>query len=120
MSDLISRDNLSKYKEKLGHNEPIEVDAYYDGWNNAIDCIIKNEPSAYQWVPVTERLPDNNKGVLVTRKTIIGNHRVVDIAYYFEIMNTWVAGNSYTITVDAWMPLPESWEETKERKKHCE
>ena len=46
MSDLISRDNLSKYKEKLGCDEPIEVDAYYSGWNNAIDCIIKNEPSA--------------------------------------------------------------------------
>ncbi len=46
MSDLIDRDNLSKYKEKFGCKEPIEVDAYYSGWNNAIDCIIENEPSA--------------------------------------------------------------------------
>jgi hypothetical protein len=88
-------------------------------WDELTNAIMQ-WPSARQWIPVTERLPDNSKGVLVTRKTIIGNHRVIDVAYYYEVMNTWVTGDLYTITVDAWMPLPEAWEETKERKEHCE
>jgi len=100
VSDLIDRDNLSKYKEKFGCKEPIEVDAYYSGWNNAIDCIIENEPSAQQWIPVSEGLPEKPGRYLVTNCEF-------EVDWNIWVNGEWLYSNSAPV---AWMDLPEPYQ----------
>lgn len=56
------------------------------------------------WIPVTERLPEENARYLVTNSQW----------GYFEIsINAWIDGEWLFPEEDptAWMPLPEPWEE---------
>lgn len=68
-------------------------------------CIsdMKELPSAQQWIPVTERLPDKECFVLVT---------VNDGAIYTDLSLFRHDGRfiEHTGDVIAWMPLPEPWD----------
>lgn len=73
MSDLISRQALEtrKFSEKETRGYDIGS-AYREGWNDAIDAIIDNEPSAQpaqKWIPCGERLPEDVVIVTVETKT---------------------------------------------------
>ena len=115
MSDLIDREKALdglKYEMKYG----AEIDIC--GLDTAYD-IIENIPSAEperKWIPVTERLPKDNRQVLVYAQSV---HYA--LAKYDEMMEPdgewkkqWVTFDAwkpyYTIkNVIAWMPLPEAW-----------
>ena len=68
---------------------------------------IKFVPSAQQWIPCSERLPDYHEEVLVTSRG------EVSIAWLY-IDDNWrscdLAEQMYKDIV-AWMPLPEPWKE---------
>ena len=70
-------------------------------------------PSAQQWIPVTERLPEKNSEYLVTEIDDITYERLTDIAYYGDFICT---NNGFHKANDivAWMPLPEPWKEVTE------
>ena len=68
-------------------------------WNDvAITNRLNNLPSAQQWIPVTERLPERNGYYLVTGRQGAVNKRLYQDGYWY---GNW--------TVFAWMPLPEPW-----------
>ncbi len=57
------------------------------------------------WIPVSERLPENDAYVLCTTITAKGLRNVVRGYYSGKV---WVCGTN--INVIAWMPMPEPYE----------
>ena len=55
-----------------------------------------------RWIPVSERLPDTIRDVLVTAYT---GHR--DIGRYLQKTKVWVVGGCLMSTVTHWMELPD-------------
>ena len=61
------------------------------------------------WIPVEERLPEENRGVL-----ICGKEGWQDVAWYEQ--GCWWTGGSFADikkNIIAWMPLPEPYKESK-------
>ena len=91
MSDLISRKALLA-----------EYDRVHIGAPGGARKLMEDAPAVVQWIPVTERLPEMYKNVLVIRADrkirfdAIGSLNV----WYEEV---WHTGNPVT----HWMPLPE-------------
>ena len=78
-----------------------------------IEAIPSVQPEPH-WIPVTERLPEPRTDVWVNSD--IGQIQ----GYYEESVETWYAsfgqGRDYLeLIVNAWMPLPEPYEERRER-----
>ena len=87
----------------------------------ALDMAIEalQEPQVGGWIPVTEKLPENGCGVLVTVNGKHDNIIFVNALEIAEYRNTegwiidgyldWLAPD-----VTAWQPLPEPYEEREE------
>lgn len=79
---------------------------------------LKKESEERRWIPVTERLPESGKYVLMSFENfilpVIGRYEVND-----EGDGAWYLGDndegdtccSVGLFVNAWMPLPESYRE---------
>lgn len=94
MSDLISRQAAIKKIEWwfgiLKQNPDILID------------VIKTLPSAQQWIPVSERFPEESGMYFVTiqyHNDFIGS----DMRWYFEGHNAWESDEWECVL--AWMPL---------------
>ena len=101
------------------HIVPKDADAesYKRGWNDAIDAVIENEPtvSAPQWIPCSERLPEDDTLMLVNY--VDNRPEAIDIWIgWHEMENVWyidgeVHSKEYGNEVIAWMPLPKPYKE---------
>lgn len=138
MSELISRQNvpdtnvgdmISRQAAIDAINRICPVDTEYDcTLLDRVDvrCVLLDLPSTQPWIPVSERMPDEDKNVLVSvhflrleikHKTGWNDHIkeswYVDIAS--QIDGEWTsASDEYKVSknrhiVTAWMPLPEPW-----------
>ena len=111
MSDLISRDDAIRAMLRL---ECEDIETYGAKIPEGFDAdpavkALKTLPSAQQWIPVTERLPDSFGDYLVSVKSIGWNYEeyvVNDIAYWDSS-----EGFHKADEVVAWMPLPEPYKE---------
>lgn len=118
MSDLISRQNAIKAIKDL----PNCPNGYSDTYDKArIIGVIEDLPSAQQWIPYSERLPEEEDMYLVTGITKDGYRFRDTVSMHF---NRWTGyGDTMskpdvvwetfedTDTVIAWMPLPEPYKE---------
>ena len=91
------------------------------GWKNMIECIknMAKRPEFGQWIPVSERLPEDDKYILVSFENFtlpdIGRYEVDEDgngAFYPGDDDKGYA--SYGLFVNAWMPLPEPYRESEE------
>ena len=64
-----------------------------------------------QWIPVTERLPEDGVAVLVTLKWSDEDYEVAQFEY-LSYYGGW--GKKFNDKVIAWMPLPEPYRERNE------
>ena len=118
MSDYISREAL------------LEKEKYLDDWNIDLSYVdiedVKSIPSADvrenvhgEWIPVTERLPDNNVRVLCSAisTSISGGYtRFVGCCnngYWFVQTDAETVSYPRQYKVTAWMPLPEVYKEER-------
>ena len=97
MSYLISRQKAYEVlTEYYHHNTKVQHDALRE----ALDRVPSAEPER-KWIPVTERLPEERKNVLVT--TIDGD---IKVSYRSDVTYWWNIGRGGVV---AWMPLPEPY-----------
>lgn len=113
MDDLISRQAAitlpvipKEYREYQTSNLD---DAYEQGWNDLQKCI-ESLPSAQQWIPCSERLPEEFKRVLCCtdmREMFLARVYIFDDGNYsFDDED----GMAWEGNVVAWMPLPDPYE----------
>ena len=107
-NDLISRQaaiaSLGEEPRIIGDEES---DIFMQNqWRRDVNAL-KGVPAAQRWIPVTERLPEEDEEVNVTILDDNGDtpFRYVATAWYYK--GIWVANNERTFGVVAWMPLPE-------------
>ena len=110
--DLISRAEAIEAFDgtKVGEKNCTEYDS---GYNDGIDFALSTLsvlPSAQQWIPCSERLPDDDRTKVVTLAN--GNAE----AGYYSNGDWWCVGDSINLEnpkVIAWMPLPKPYEVDK-------
>lgn len=99
MSDLISRQAALAELDKA---------AWGKDWDKALAAeMLKSLPSAQQWIPVSERLPNEGQVVLTQAKF---KHDVKFCVSSRQDFNYWTGWNTREINVVAWMYIPEPWE----------
>ena len=106
-----------KLIKELSKNSVFEKITNAEGKN--VFEIIEAQPQVSGWIPVTERLPDNGYGVLVT---VNGKHNdiifidALEIAEYDGDVGWIVEGYPQWTDPDvtAWQPLPKPFEGREE------
>lgn len=102
MNDLISRQAAIDAMQKAVKN--------IDSMNKAdIVAVISNLPSVQQWIPCSERLPEDSGWYIVT-KELDYDTTFVGLEWY-DSANGWKYDNAKCI---AWMPLPEPYKGEQE------
>lgn len=71
---------------------------------------VQGRTAMNEWIPVTERLPDDERKVLCCTATKKGTKNIV-IGYYIQDSGYWACGMNSNVV--AWMELPEPYEVTK-------
>ena len=111
---LIDADALAEKKfQERECNGLGEGPAYRQGWNDAIDAVMDNEPSAQpeqRWIPCSERLPEHGGRYLIS--VLDGINRRTTVAPYLPRCKAWAMnGRMAYWKVIAWLPLPEPYRE---------
>ena len=82
-----------------------EIKCDYKG--NCIDC---PHTLNQRWIPVSERLPEDKQGCIVTVQS--DSKTFIDIVTYYAEEHSFLYYEERNIL--AWMPLPEPYKEEKE------
>lgn len=79
--------------------------------NKGVNKVIKSQPKAGEWIPCSERLPEEDGAYLVSGTWESGKVVVDDCDFsvsdgYFDV--------AWNFDVEAWMPLPDPYREDGE------
>ena len=89
------------------------LNTYYcsDDDLKALDLAIEalEEKPKDKWIPVTEKLPEDDEDVLVTRVYTGSTHSFIDMVWFNEGKFLTQDGNLELSNVVAWMPLPKPY-----------
>ena len=105
MNDLISRQDAIDALNK----KRIETMEKGQDVNLIWECLdaVNQVPSSQQWIPCSERLPNDDGNYIVTLSYTEGfKFSFVDIDNFSVYEHQW---DVYGSDVIAWMPLPQSW-----------
>ncbi|MEF2644551.1 MAG: DUF551 domain-containing protein [Oscillospiraceae bacterium] len=81
-----------------------------------VDALIENGVTVQEWIPVTERLPDNKEDDWVLAQVVEDNGfmHIPNVMEYRQQRNDWLdetygwlSEHNGAFTVTHWMPLPE-------------
>lgn len=96
----------------------MKIDKYYHLYGKKDDIVFEEIPAPFKWIPVSERLPEDDYAVLVYE----ANHNNNFLAIYED--GRWKSFDpTYKATyfdetiywhIIAWMPLPEPYKEEQE------
>lgn len=67
-----------------------------------ITDFINEQAKVGEWIPVSERLPEQSLNSVIGWDTY--RERCVFVQYY---MNEWILGNHESVNIVAWQPLPK-------------
>ena len=105
-----------RYQIKQMEKHPRNYEFNLPYYRKTVELLEKAQRPHGEWIPYSERLPEEGKLVLVTLNPISLKDAVhpVIIAKYTTEMDSWI----YTIpdAVLAWMPLPEPYKEEGDEK----
>lgn len=108
MSDLISRQAILKNIEKIRQSAQMMDDTHRADiiMHGMYLCekAVRNQPPAQQWIPCSERLPEEGEVVLTQAKFKDDIKMAVSARVDF---NYWTGWGTREINIVAWMPLPE-------------
>ena len=114
MDDVIYRQVL---RDAMYH-EAFEVDSDLQKWDGGcwirykmFENVVDKIPSAQQWIPCAERMPEEYVSVLCNQPIYDGKNIWIG---YLNSDGIWVDSDGWeklTSPVTAWMPLPEPYKE---------
>lgn len=111
-NDLISKSKLIKEIKDVGISQYLNDDGTMSdtyGSTTVMDYI-ENQPTANQWIDVKDRMPEEDKEVL-----ICSQWGTIDVGWHYDTY--WATEhNTYEDDGDvvAWMPLPEPYKKEVE------
>ena len=111
----------------MTHKENITaiLECYFAGFkeeiiDSACNRILEQDPKTGHWIPVSERLPEDEQEILFSTKT----GRVNSGKYHDDdSANQWYSHKdkcrAWNNVVSAWMPLPKPYEPQEGSDKQC-
>ena len=117
MNDLISRQDALKALDEMSYKSPHESATSVvrkKHFGEILEKFIMQQPSAQQWIPCSERMPEEYVSVLCYQPIYEGNNIWIG---YLNADGFWVDSDGWeklTNSATAWMPLPEPFKDKHE------